>query len=59
MSGDPSTISSSILTAQTMVHHRLYDLGDHTHDGVPRECTRPICARLLSDAEDVKKLVAP
>lgn len=54
MSGHrPTEVASSILTAQSIAHHRLAELGDTTHTGTPAECRRPLCARLRADAADV------
>lgn len=46
----------SIRTAQSIAHHRLAELGDETHTGIPAECTRPLCRRLLQDADTVEAL---
>lgn len=52
----PEAIARSIRTAQSIAHHRLGELGDETHAGVPRLCKRPLCVRLLADAEAVEAL---
>lgn len=55
----PGYIASSIRTAQSIAHHRLYELGDESHAGEPALCRRPLCVRLRSDADQVDALAAP
>lgn len=47
----------SILTAQSIAHRSLYEVGDDTHIGAPRECRRPLCARLLADVADIDQVI--
>jgi len=56
MSDHIFVIARSIATAQTIVHQQLYALGDTSHEGAPRECTRPVCIRLRTDAEHLEQL---
>lgn len=62
---DLSEVARSIRTAQSIAHHRLYEMetaadrGDGPgpeHVGPPAECTRPLCVRLRQDAAALEAL---
>ena len=50
---DLQQAAQSILTAQSIAHHRLHELGDDSHEGTPSDCQRPLCVRLRQDSEVV------
>jgi len=52
----PGVIANSIRTAQSIAHRRFAELGDESHAGEPRLCQRPVCVRLLEDADQVEAL---